>query len=156
MTAYATTLFADDVRFELQNKLTLVGIYGPEMIVFGVPPFTMPKLGIFVMFRSSPREIGEVKITITIPSETDTPQKIEHIIHSEPANEEVKRLSGEKNNVDDPDRLIGFELPIVISPLILTTPGKIQVRVQAGDEEIRAGSLKVRFDTPQGQSGPSE
>ena len=56
------TIFCDDIRFEHNGKITLVGCYGPEMLISDPLPVVLPRLGMLVQLRmpagsSSPSQI---------------------------------------------------------------------------------------------------
>jgi hypothetical protein len=47
---FGYTTFCDDIRQEVAGKSTLVGVYGPEMTVFGTLPTNLPKLALSVNY----------------------------------------------------------------------------------------------------------
>lgn len=52
MTRYVHALYCDDIRRETSGKLTLVGLYGSDMVIEGQPPATIPKLNVVVVART--------------------------------------------------------------------------------------------------------
>lgn len=52
MKRYAHALYCDDVRRETSGKLTLVGVYGSDLVVDEPPPVTIPKISVVVIART--------------------------------------------------------------------------------------------------------
>lgn len=61
-----TVLLCDDVRNELGNKLSIMGIYGPELWL-GKLPAVMPKLCFVVMLNHIERSFTSAKARVTMP-----------------------------------------------------------------------------------------
>ena len=55
-TPFGYTIFCDDVRNEINGKVTLVGVYAGDVIVLGTLPVTLPKLGLSVNYHE---KLGE-------------------------------------------------------------------------------------------------
>jgi hypothetical protein len=142
--AFGTTLFCDDIRFEFHGKLSLVGVYGYEMVLFGTTfPVTLPKLGLFcaVRFHRS-QKISGAKILIYFP---------EHSEESPTHVQEVPiQLTAEQFPPPDPSEYPepaehhGFNHPLLFSPAVVKQPGYIRVRVAEGSDRLKIGSLKIR------------
>lgn len=135
------TIFCDDIRFEQTNKITLVGCYGPEMLVIGEIPFPQPRLGMYVQLRLPAGSLSPSKIFVYFPWEEDEKPAVVVDI-SEPSAENVK-ISQEPAS-SDIIRLLATNVPILIGPLLIKSEGLIRVRVQCGDKIIKAGTLKIK------------
>ncbi len=61
-----TVLICDDVRNELGNKLSIMGIYGPELWL-GKIPAVMPKLCFVIMLHHIERSFSSAKARVTMP-----------------------------------------------------------------------------------------
>ncbi len=135
------TLFSDDIRFEAQNKITLIGCYGPEMLVSGDLPFLLPKLGMLVQLRMSPGSCYPSKILVYLPDSKDEEPTITVEVDAPNAGE----IKNSQNLPVDSDlvSLLATNVPILLSPVMINSEGLIKVRVICGDKTIKAGTLKV-------------
>ncbi len=61
-----TVLLCDDVRNEIGNKLSIMGIYGPELWI-GKLPAVMPKLCFVVMLEHVLRSFVSARARVTMP-----------------------------------------------------------------------------------------
>ena len=61
-----TVLLCDDVRNEVGNKLSVMGIYGPELWL-GKIPALMPKLCFVVMLEHIERSFVSAKARVSMP-----------------------------------------------------------------------------------------
>lgn len=61
-----TVLLCDDVRNEVGNKLSVMGIYGPELWL-GKVPAVMPKLCFVVLFEHIERSFVSAKARVSMP-----------------------------------------------------------------------------------------
>lgn len=137
-----TCLFCDDIRFEQQNKFTLVGCYGPDLIISDRLPVILPKLCVLIDMRFPPERLPLIKVTVTIPGQVDP--FFSHVQEPE-AEEFVSSL-----NTDDPDvePLRGGIIPAIFSPFAVQTFGFVKVRMDYGSEKIRLGALHIRPPDP--------
>jgi hypothetical protein len=132
------TIFCDDIRQEVGNKSSLMGVYGPDLIVEGDFPVTMSKLGFFIKYKEDLGVTPEkMALNIFLPGDSD--DKPTYTIDVERAD------SGTSVPLPDatPDTKQTMALNIVFSPVILKNEGRIKVRMQVGDEEVKLGTLKI-------------
>jgi uncharacterized protein DUF6941 len=67
MIKHVDTLFCDDVRFELFNKLSIIGLFGPETLIPQFPTL-IPKFFIVIRFQTGLSEqVPSGRIEITVP-----------------------------------------------------------------------------------------
>ena len=156
MFPYGITTFCDDIRHEVQNKLTLVGCYGPELLVGANPPVAIPKLGVFVQARFPPEKISTIKLMVYVPKHDDP-----FFVHEQP--EESNDFTPHPPDPSVPPliedgvevaKLRAFVLPILLGPLVLEGPGYIKVRMVYRTETIRLGSLRIVFQGPESATPP--
>lgn len=141
--AWGLSLFADDVRFEVAGKLSLVGIYGSEIIFPQDPPYTLSKLVVHVNYREEANTFkDDLVLKIHFPG-TDAPA-LEHKIARQEI-DELPPLKGEPP-IDDTSapRIFSLSMPFVFSPAVFTREGDIRVRMHCGDHVVRLGRAKVR------------
>jgi hypothetical protein len=147
---YGYSLFADDLRREEAGKITLVGLYGTEMIVFRSLPATLPKLALSVTYIERPDESDEpLELVVYFPGDSDDAPSHRTHLTAETLNEFRKKHTLEPE-ADDPRMIL--RLDAVFSPLQLKQEGYIRVRMIRGDTEIMLGSLRVRSKQPSGAS----
>jgi hypothetical protein len=146
-TPFGHTLFCDDIRHEINGKITYVGTYRSELIVFGSLPAVLPKFVVAIWYHEQPGESDEpIEFRVFLPGdESDKPTYTSRIDPDIRQNISIDDLPP----VDEGSiRFFTFTVPIVVSPLILKQEGKIKVRAYRGDSEIRLGSLIVRSQQP--------
>jgi hypothetical protein len=61
-----STILCDDIRQEMGNKISLMGIYGKEVIIPDIP-FVFPKLCIWLMAKEVQLEIRDLRVIVTTP-----------------------------------------------------------------------------------------
>jgi hypothetical protein len=145
MEIYGVTLFCDDLRFEQGNKFTLVGCYGPEMLLHTPLPVVLPKLGILVQARFPVARLPLINVNIYMP-EADEPFFTQELIKEEKDDPPVPVLP------EKPTDLImqrGFVFPFLFSPFVIEKAGHLRVRLLYGDEVIRVGALKLTAQPPE-------
>jgi len=139
-TPYGFTLFCDDIRNEMDGKVTLVGIYTAEMI-FNVPfPVIIPKLGFVVKYFERRDESSEpLNLQIYFPGDPDdTPSVVSQIPH------EQFRITPAQSDNENNDPLLFCIMNMVISPVNILKEGRIKVRMIRGQDTIKIGSLKIK------------
>lgn len=60
------TIVCDDIREEKNNKFSLMGIYGKE-IIFNKLPALLPKLCIIIMIEEVREKFAKIEITMKLP-----------------------------------------------------------------------------------------
>jgi hypothetical protein len=122
-------LFCDDVRHEVGGKMSIMGVYGSDMI-FPTPPPVQAKLAIFVLL-SAP--VGELPKSFTV-----------HICGT--GDEETVINFNDMDPVSlRSDSTMGQYRVVATSYLLITKPKKISVEVGVGDHRIKAGGLRIGF-----------
>ena len=145
MEPFGTTVFCDDIRFETFNKISLVGIYGPELIHFSKFPLWLPKFGIYISVRFPGNyKIDGAKFLMYFPgdpedaptSTIDLPWKTDGI-------------SPMPDPKDFPDliNVYGFNQHFIFSPITIKQAGYIRIRILEGTNRIKIGVLKLREAT---------
>lgn len=137
---YGVTLFCDDIRQEVNGKTTLVGVYGPELIVLGEDSVTMPILALSMRLLIPPDlKFKNVKIVISLQSGSESKMLAEL--------DEIKmpdRESLEKTTTIPPEGAMAlFNGHVSFSPFVAIPNDVIRVRAYIDDLEVRMGSLKV-------------
>ncbi len=110
---YEALVLCDDIRFENNGKLLLIGVYSDVVQVFKLP-LQLRSLGLAVRARAMSH--GRIAFTVTA---------------SDPQGNSLLEANGEMNYEGEPGRTIW--LPIVMGPTLLTTEGTYGVRIVLGD-----------------------
>jgi len=135
------SLFADDIRQEMDGKVTYVGVYQGGMNVNGVPPAVLPKLAISTYIHMP---IDERFKTMSLDLMLDN----ELINHIDVPPEHV--LSAGVSAAAQPGefREITFNAVMVLQPLVLTKGGILRVNAKLDGEELVGNGLRIGFVAP--------
>jgi hypothetical protein len=139
---YGITIFCDDFRVEVAQKITLVGCYSGEMIVFGVAPTILPMIAGVIHFRApADAEFGKIEVAVF----TDYDGKITEILRSE-----IQKSDGPVSTSDQSglEKQFAFVFPFKFSPFQIDGPGAIRCRAYLDGVEIKLGSLEIKFSNP--------
>ena len=110
---YEALVLCDDIRFENNGKLLLIGVYSDVVQVFKLP-LQLRSLGLAIRARAMSH--GRIAFSVTA---------------SDPQGNSLLEANGEMNYEGEPGRTIW--LPIVMGPTLLTTEGTYGIRVVLGD-----------------------
>lgn len=141
--------FCDDIRHEVTGKMTLVGVYGGQMVVGGTLPITLPQICAVITFRFLPPS-APIKpvIKIFMSGQDDPLFMMETDITPAQGATAVAEVARAE---DDPDR-VSF-VQIVITPqiqgLVIAEAGTLKVRAYIGEDEIRLGTLSIMIASEQ-------
>ncbi|HKF44288.1 MAG TPA: hypothetical protein VKG01_14390 [Thermoanaerobaculia bacterium] len=132
---FQALVVCDDIRFENNGKLLLIGVYSDTVQVFKLP-LQLRSLGLAV--RAKVMSAGRIRFSV---SATD------------PQGNSLLEANGEMNYDGEPGRTIW--LPIVMGPALLTTEGNYSVRVALGDAPAIHESFAVKkAPTPEPPAPP--
>ena len=133
----ATTIFCDDIRLELGNKLSLMGVYQGQLVVPSAP-LLLPKLCIYLTI-SGPAETPFRSLKIRF-------LKDQELIYEQPidasALPEVQTPVREMES-DPSNHLQTFVTTLVMSPFVIDKPFILRVRVDADGDEMKAPGLMI-------------
>ena len=110
---FEALVLCDDIRFENNGKLLLIGVYSDMVQVFKLP-LQLRSLGLAV--RAKALAQGRIAFNVTA---------------TDPQGNNLLEASGEMNYEGEPGRTIW--LPIVMGPTLLTTEGQYGIRIALGD-----------------------
>ena len=136
---YGRVTFCDDIRFEADGRVSLMGCFAGEIIFPGQFPLTVPKLGVNIQFFELPEsekknlilEVffpGDPALQPSFASEIDTA----NFIHNKSASD---------SSDQDTRRSISFNL--VLSPVNIKQEGHIRAQVKKGENIYRIGRVRV-------------
>jgi hypothetical protein len=137
VTPLGYAIFCDDIRQEVGNKFSFMGIYSGVAVFETDFPITVPRLCIAVNFLLGPKdERRDVKVKV-IASNVDGENVVVEGDLPAKAFEDVVSLPGVESTH------LHSVVHIAISPLTIEKPGSIKVRAYYGDDEYKLGSLQV-------------
>ncbi|MDR2209176.1 MAG: hypothetical protein LBE22_09435 [Azoarcus sp.] len=124
--------FCDDIRFEIGNKRSLIGIYTNKLIAEAIPT-TLSRLCIeIIICLPIKNNIDYIKIISSLNSEV-----IGEMIISGAEASEMSKKTMEDDTVFEIVSLMSF------SPLVVKEPSILEVSAMIGDKEIPAGRLHI-------------
>lgn len=147
--AHAT--YCDDVRQEIGNKISLIGVYTSSLIVPKLP-FTLPKLCIVLNVRTSASEpFGEMKFEILKNKDV----MVASGILSPPTEAQKSILEmAPSEYVDDSPRVITAQLVMQLTPFQIDEGFLLRTLVTVDGEVLRAGGLIVQQQLETQQTKP--
>lgn len=147
-TAWGTSLFCDDIRFEVSGKVSVIGIYQNEMI-FGAAtefPIVVPKFAILVRYLEIKKHFSDdLLLKVYWPgNEKELPPLVQTIKRSDFVQQNIN--SGFPLP-EDSELVSALSVPLVFSPMHILQEGFIKVRMECGDTITKLGSLLLRKAT---------
>jgi hypothetical protein len=144
---FGITIFCDDIRREADNKTSLIGVYGDELILFTPPPVVLPKLGFHIDARFPIDNVidEDVNMVIYFPGDPEDTPRI---------NEKISWKSGQPPaEIPFPDAVPAFHFLkyYVLSPVEIREEGYIRVRLVYSNRRIRVGALRVLHQLPKAE-----
>ena len=144
MERYLHTIYCDDVRLEVGNKQSLMGIYSSDLLVPEFP-IVLPKLCIIAnLFTPIDKPFKDLTIKVTKDDET----LIEAPITGEQLNNPQSNII-ENGDKDNHDRRIGFNLTLMLSPFSVEKECTLRVRVTTESGELKGNGLRIKAGQPQ-------
>jgi hypothetical protein len=147
---FGYTIFCDDVRQENNGKFLYIGVYTTEMIIYGQPPGLLPTFAAIVHYAERADEQGDdiISLKMFVPG-MDQP------ISELPVDPAAMKSVPLPPPLEVEDRIIRASIPLKFSPFVIPQEGLIKVRAYRGEDEIRLGTLQVKFQPiPQPESAP--
>jgi hypothetical protein len=121
---FQALVLCDDVRFENNGKLLLIGVYSDVIQVVQLP-LQMRSIGLAIKARV--RGNGKFPFSVSV---------------ADPQGNKLLDANGELNYEGEPGRTIWF--PVVMGPALLTIEGVYGVRISLGDGPFVEESFLVR------------
>ncbi|MDE0970443.1 MAG: hypothetical protein OSA51_13780 [Octadecabacter sp.] len=140
---YGTTIFCDNIRHEVNGKMTLVGCYASKLNFSGPPPSNLPTFAALINLRI-PANVTFKRVSLRVLKiEGDKETNILEIdIDTE---KEASHLTASNDDEDD-SKVVNMTFPCQWEPLPFSKAGFIKVRAYLDyDREIRLGVLGVNF-----------
>jgi hypothetical protein len=140
--AWGFSLFCDDLRAEWGGKVSIMGVYSSDMIIYGDFPHVLPKFSIFLLYYEDIDESDDdITARVYLPGEDGPTIEITLPRKDLPPPAPATDLE------PDQTRLCHLRLPITMQPLVVKQAGYLKVRVARGEEIHNFGSLRIRKPT---------
>lgn len=127
--------FCDDIRYEIGNKVSYMGVYRSELFAENYP-LLLPKFALAIHYTQG-IDLPRPAVKIRVFYEPDAGEVVELATLEMPENAEPKagEFSGD---------LVAASFEVVFSPLNVPGPGLLRARAYREGAEIRLGSLPFR------------
>jgi len=139
---YLHCQYADDLRQEVGNKITIVGVYSNNLVVPGTFPATLPKLAAMCsLFLPHPVVAKRILVNASydglLLQELDLPTE---------TMENLRHLSLTERTTDSQG--MGITFGFVFQPLALEKEGKLRIVATVDGTEIKGNALAVTAMPP--------
>jgi len=142
---YGYTIFCDDIRREIGEKLSFVGTYSGTIVLHNPFPFVFPKFCFFITLVQR-REILDpnIEIKIFLPGDTENTPSFSMVGSETSEGAVAEQTAKEVEGLPLSDqRIVVMHAAMVATPLIIKEAGIIHVRAVRQGELIRLGSIRV-------------
>jgi hypothetical protein len=139
---FAYSQFCDDLRFEVGNKISLMGIYTGQMFVEQVP-ITLPKLCVTVTLVV-PKNHASVPLAAKLFYQGDV------VGSQQIASDMLEQIKGQFTTDPREDRPenIAVTFNFLLTPFNIGSTTPLSAVAYFGDEEWPAGRLDIRLGDP--------
>lgn len=134
MNRFAYPIFCDDMRNEVNGKFSLMGVFGGLMYLPGFPA-VLPKLCAVITVVSP---LSQPFSTITFTGSLDGNVVFEITI----GEEQLGQMGSGGTVLDDP-KYFEARAMVVLSPLHISAPGKLDVTILADGEKVECTGLQI-------------
>lgn len=138
---HAWTIFCEDIRQEVGNKNSFMGIYNGEMIFDEFPSY-LPKLCVISFCET---EVSNLLKTLSCKVFLNENLLQEQTLPSEHLLQSQQALMG-RGSEEDPILKITFGVNFQFLGMQFEKPSIIKVIIYADEEEIVAGKLRVKVN----------
>lgn len=137
-------IFCDDIRQEVGNKSSLIGVYMSDMVLnHPTLPIALAKLGILIQYMQPIDDVKDYRIEIHLPG--GDPEK--PIAHADVAASEVKPTG--KTALGSDATKIAARMHLVMAPVEIKEAGTLKVMItRAGEKAIELGKLEILHSPP--------
>lgn len=146
----AHCVFCDDVRQEVGNKLSLMGMYMGDIVLPVAPPVGMPAI------------LPKFAICVWLLCDWgDNPERITVRVYAPPGRTEITKMEAAQGQIAPPAPLFDDPTKLSLTTLLpifnfaIFDEGEIEVTVETEQGTLRAGRLQVRMPSRHIQSDDS-
>jgi hypothetical protein len=128
-------LYSDDIRQEINGKISLIGVYQGGMSVFGELPQDLPKL-VVSTYINSPIQKPFKRVIVEIILNNRTLETIE-------MPKDVLNNMQESITQNENFELISVNMVVTLQPFKVNEGGRLNVRVNADNEILESNALII-------------
>lgn len=133
-------LFCDDIREELGDKYSLIGVY-TEVLRVAEIPFTLPQLAVLISYWEDPADIRDATFKVLFTPDGAPDEEI--LSHARGGFEPSPPVRSANEDPSGTSEIVDFHILLRIANIRVRRPGRFKVRAYRGDDEIRLGTLLV-------------
>lgn len=136
MSRYAHVIYCDDIRNEIGNKLTLVGVYQGALVASPIPAL-LPKLCV-VLTLHTPKErmFEQVSVVGTYDDQ--------EAFRMELSKEELDSITADLPPPSADTKSYEMTLMATLTPFQIETTGTLKLEIIADGEQLRCSSLSIK------------
>jgi hypothetical protein len=140
--AWGFSLFCDDLRNEIGGKISIMGVYGPDMVFQEQFPLVLTKFAILIKYYERPGAFkDDIIFQIYMPGDVKGSPAITNVFKRDPT---ISSLSPTYDLDEDQAKVFNLTLPFMFSTLPVPKEGFIKVRAVCGGITTNLGSLMLR------------
>jgi hypothetical protein len=150
-------MYCDDVRNEVSNKTSLIGVYGADLLASEIP-MVLPKLALLITVAGDASDPIE---TLSLAVFRDEEQVTEILVKAQDIAQarqlERERVSELKGEIppSDAKRMFTLNMVIAMAPFPIEKPFVLRVIATTEREELRGPALRIALNPTAKQAEPS-
>lgn len=130
-------LFADDIRHEINGKVSLIGIYQGGMNVVGAMPKILPRL-VISSYINTPVSRPFCDLSVDVVWNDEVLQNVT------PPTESLQEMQGTALQ-DSEVSMLSMQMVFVMQPFEVKGNGKLRVRARIDGETLESNALKIQM-----------
>jgi hypothetical protein len=143
---YLHVLYCDDVRNEVSNKTSLIGVYGADLLASEIP-MVVPKLAMVITVAGDASDPIE---NLSIAVFRDDEQITEIIVNAQDIAQirQLAQSSEPKDDIrsSDAKRMFAYNMVIAMAPFPIEKPFVLRVMATTEREELRGPALRIALN----------
>lgn len=137
-------IYCDDIRYEMGNKLSFIGVYSSQMYVQELPT-TIPKLCVHVWASTPcdhPFEDLAFKLLLNddLLAESYVP---EEDLSIQMGIKKEMEMENKKRGIDENNGFVQFQTSFVLAPFQIKEECRLRVRAYSNGEELKGQALYI-------------
>ena len=141
------TIYCDDIRREVGNKMSYMGVYTSKLLVPEFPAI-LPKLSIIIEVRTSMSEPFE-ELELRILQGENIVGQVDFDSDTLSTQSSLTEDSDADNETDIDNRMVVVRAVVTISPLVVSETQTIRVRANTESGELKGPGLRLERTEPQ-------
>jgi hypothetical protein len=139
---FGYAIFCDDIRSEIGEKKSYIGVYRNTMFIRGDFPFVVPKFAIEIFYiEEFSKHPKKVDVNVYLPGEDlNHPSLQRELVFGK----NFQRVPRTPDVESDWKKILRTSTQFILAPLVLQKPGSIRIRVKRGNKDIRIGRLVIQ------------